>query len=94
MFDYHSQALLTLQSCFDALSVHASGLLAKVEVPAVCPIRVCLSPQPDLSPPPAVDSTLDMLREVLASQDAATLAPEIQRAELAKVGPVPGAADR
>eukprot|EP00047_Mylnosiga_fluctuans_P019083 m.78466 g.78466 ORF g.78466 m.78466 type:complete len:660 (+) comp7966_c0_seq2:23-2002(+) len=64
----------TLKMCFDALSVQANGLLAKVEYP-----------QPDLSTPLALDTTLDMLRQVLASQDSTVSAADIHRAELTKI---------
>eukprot|EP00048_Salpingoeca_helianthica_P017716 m.238701 g.238701 ORF g.238701 m.238701 type:complete len:648 (+) comp21943_c0_seq1:104-2047(+) len=63
-----------LKSCFDALSIHANTLLAKVEFPPA-----------DLSPPLALGASLDTLRQILSTQDAAVSAHEVHRAELAKV---------
>lgn len=75
----------TLKACFDALSVHAGSLLAKVDLPPVMGALSLRDSQTDLSPPSSVESTLEMLRDVLSSQDAPGTSADVQRAELTKV---------
>uniref|UniRef100_A0A8B9J5J0 Conserved oligomeric Golgi complex subunit 6 n=1 Tax=Astyanax mexicanus TaxID=7994 RepID=A0A8B9J5J0_ASTMX len=66
--------VLSKKMFFNSLSVHASRLMDKVELPP-----------PDLGPTASLNQTLSLLREVLASHDSSVLPLDARQADFAQV---------
>uniref|UniRef100_A0A673K6N2 Conserved oligomeric Golgi complex subunit 6 n=1 Tax=Sinocyclocheilus rhinocerous TaxID=307959 RepID=A0A673K6N2_9TELE len=66
--------MLSKKMFFNSLSIHASRLMDKVELPP-----------PDLGPTASLTQTLSLLREVLASHDSSVLPLDARQADFAQV---------
>uniref|UniRef100_A0A8C0UK89 Component of oligomeric golgi complex 6 n=1 Tax=Cyanistes caeruleus TaxID=156563 RepID=A0A8C0UK89_CYACU len=66
--------LLSKKIFFNSLSLHASKLMDKVELPP-----------PDLGPSSALNQTLNLLREVLASHDSSVIPLDARQADFVQV---------
>ncbi|XP_008947183.1 PREDICTED: conserved oligomeric Golgi complex subunit 6-like, partial [Merops nubicus] len=66
--------LLSKKIFFNSLSLHASKLMDKVELPP-----------PDLGPSTALNQTLNLLREVLASHDSSVVPLDARQADFVQV---------
>ncbi|KAM5311541.1 conserved oligomeric Golgi complex subunit 6 isoform 2-T2 [Glossophaga mutica] len=66
--------LLSKKMFFNSLSLHASKLMDKVELPP-----------PDLGPSPALNQTLSLLREVLASHDSSVVPLDARQADFVQM---------
>ncbi|NWU49346.1 COG6 protein, partial [Dromas ardeola] len=66
--------LLSKKIFFNSLSLHASKLMDKVELPP-----------PDLGPSSALNQTLNLLREVLASHDSSVVPLDARQADFVQV---------
>ncbi|XP_033109171.1 conserved oligomeric Golgi complex subunit 6-like [Anneissia japonica] len=82
LLDSESSLLLTLEEMqefsqkvfFNALNVHATRLIEKVELPPA-----------DLSPPTSLSQTLTLLQEVLASHDSSVVPIDARQTDFARV---------